>query len=294
MRGLTHSSLNWLKSAGTKIPMSVQPSELSSRSCTRWLAGSECMELMNFLLKDIFLILSWLAEIIAQPVLDRSQNLVDSMINRLESYANNLEEVVAERTKQLEEEKKRTDALLYRMLPRWVAHDSVSHSDKKKNWKSHFKTKREPWIQFFSLNLCVLFVCWEIDRSIYMFFPAFLFLRSVADELKQGRLVPAEWFDGVTVYFSDIVSFTTLAAESSPMQIVALLNELYTLFDDVITHHDVYKVQKLQPNAQIMWPVRCECFSPNGILVISHVELSALSFWFWIFPDDRNWGYSRV
>ncbi len=40
------------------------------------------------------------------------------MIKRLEAYANNLEEIVAERTKQLEEEKLKTDALLYRMLPR--------------------------------------------------------------------------------------------------------------------------------------------------------------------------------
>ncbi len=43
------------------------------------------------------------------------------MINRLESYANNLEEIVADRTNQLEEEKKKTDALLYRMLPKSVS-----------------------------------------------------------------------------------------------------------------------------------------------------------------------------
>ena len=42
---------------------------------------------------------------------------MDSMIQKLESYATNLEEVVEQRTCQLVEEKKKTDTLLYRMLP---------------------------------------------------------------------------------------------------------------------------------------------------------------------------------
>ena len=38
----------------------------------------------------------------------------------MEKYADNLEELVIERTGQLFEEKKKTDALLERMLPRCV------------------------------------------------------------------------------------------------------------------------------------------------------------------------------
>ena len=40
------------------------------------------------------------------------------MVAKLESYANNLEDIVEKRTGQLMEEKKKTDMLLYRMLPR--------------------------------------------------------------------------------------------------------------------------------------------------------------------------------
>ncbi len=73
-------------------------------------------------------------------------------------------------------------------------------------------------------------------------FEVFSSFRSVAEKLKNGQIISAEWYNEVTIYFSDIVSFTEIAAKSTPMQIVALLNSLYTLFDDVITRHDVYKV----------------------------------------------------
>lgn len=47
----------------------------------------------------------------------RKTNIVDNMIKILEKYANNLEEIVEVRTEALIEEKKKTDRLLYQMLP---------------------------------------------------------------------------------------------------------------------------------------------------------------------------------
>lgn len=48
----------------------------------------------------------------------RKNNIFDNMMLMMEKYAYNLEELVQERTTQLSEEKKKTENLLLRMLPR--------------------------------------------------------------------------------------------------------------------------------------------------------------------------------
>ena len=48
----------------------------------------------------------------------RQVNITDNMVRMLEKYAANLEDLVQSRTVELMEEKRKTDSLLYRMLPR--------------------------------------------------------------------------------------------------------------------------------------------------------------------------------
>uniref|UniRef100_A0A671LJ13 Guanylate cyclase n=1 Tax=Sinocyclocheilus anshuiensis TaxID=1608454 RepID=A0A671LJ13_9TELE len=117
---------------------------------------------------------------------EHRSNILDNLLSRMEQYANNLEELVEERTQAYLEEKRKAEALLYQILP-----------------------------------------------------------HSVAEQLKRGETVQAEAFDSVTIYFSDIVGFTALSAESTPMQVVTLLNDLYTCFDAIIDNFDVYKVETI-------------------------------------------------
>uniref|UniRef100_A0A7N8WQ17 Guanylate cyclase n=1 Tax=Mastacembelus armatus TaxID=205130 RepID=A0A7N8WQ17_9TELE len=100
-------------------------------------------------------------------------NILDNLLSRMEQYANNLEELVEERTQAYHEEK-------------------LLHT-----------------------------------------------------QLKRGETVQAEAFDSVTIYFSDIVGFTAISAESTPMEVVTLLNDLYTCFDAIIDNFDVYKVETI-------------------------------------------------
>uniref|UniRef100_A0AAQ4S2J2 Guanylate cyclase n=1 Tax=Gasterosteus aculeatus aculeatus TaxID=481459 RepID=A0AAQ4S2J2_GASAC len=113
-------------------------------------------------------------------------NIIDSMLRMLEQYSSNLEDLIRERTDELEVERNKTDKLIGQLLP-----------------------------------------------------------KSVAQALKKGKPVQPEHYSDCTLYFSDIVGFTTISALSEPIEVVDLLNDLYTMFDAIIATHDVYKVETI-------------------------------------------------
>ena len=69
--------------------------------------------------------ISQVRSMLKQMVRDGNQNLMDYVFGMLEQYASSLEQEVEERTRELVEEKRKSDILLYRMLPKQVAEISV-------------------------------------------------------------------------------------------------------------------------------------------------------------------------
>ena len=97
-----------------------------------------------------------------------------------------------------------------------------------------------------------------------------IFCRSVANELKQGHQISPETFSQATIYFSDIVGFTSLASDSTPIQIVNMLNRLYSTFDDITDKYDVYKVREPCTTNFKIW--ECKHILSSNFKIFCHLR----------------------
>ncbi len=68
---------------------------------------------------------------------------------------------------------------------------------------------------------------------------------SIAGRLKQGEHTIAERYADVTVLFADLVGFTTLVKRTDPVELVGLLNELFSRFDRIAGRLGLEKIKTI-------------------------------------------------
>lgn len=73
----------------------------------------------------------------------------------------------------------------------------------------------------------------------------------IAEDLKQGRRTICDNFAEVTVLFADIVGFTTLSTRISPDRLVALLNQIFSTFDDLSDRYGLEKIKTIGDNYMV-------------------------------------------
>src|SRR5689334_18974748 len=76
------------------------------------------------------------------------------------------------------------------------------------------------------------------DKLLYNVLP-----ERIAERLKESDVTIAEEFSSATVLFADIVNFTPISARFGPLEVVEMLNDLFSQFDELV---DKYSVEKIQ------------------------------------------------
>nr|MBA2373414.1 adenylate/guanylate cyclase domain-containing protein [Chloroflexota bacterium] len=67
----------------------------------------------------------------------------------------------------------------------------------------------------------------------------------IARRLRDGEPLIADRFDDVTLLFADIVEFTRLSATLSPTELVGVLNEIFSVFDQIVERYGLEKVKTI-------------------------------------------------
>ncbi|OWF44095.1 Guanylate cyclase 32E [Mizuhopecten yessoensis] len=80
----------------------------------------------------------------------------------------------------------------------------------------------------------------KTDSLLYQMVP-----KPVANKLQKNIHIDAEYFDSVTIMFSDIYGFAKMSTVCTPIAIVDLLNNLYRTIDDLLDDYNVYKVETI-------------------------------------------------
>jgi guanylate cyclase len=69
--------------------------------------------------------------------------------------------------------------------------------------------------------------------------------KDVAAILKEDQRTVAEQFGGASVLFADVVGFTPMTARMTPAELVALLNEVFICFDELVERHGLEKIKTI-------------------------------------------------
>ncbi len=92
----------------------------------------------------------------------------------------------------------------------------------------------------------------------------------VARQLKDGAATVADAYDDVSVMFIDICGFTALSDRSAPVDIVQMLNNVFSRFDGLVERHELEKIKTIGDAYMVAGglPETCEDH-PNAIVALA-------------------------
>lgn len=104
----------------------------------------------------------------------------------------------------------------------------------------------------------------EVDKTAAEMLLSNVLPEKIVRKLKQNPSHIAEHHDAATTLFADIVGFTRMASQMTPHEVVAMLNELFSMFDALVEKYDLNKIKTIG-----------DCYMVSSIPVVKHDDNDA-------------------
>src|SRR6266498_1079813 len=111
----------------------------------------------------------------------------------------------------------------------------------------------------------------QADKLLYNVLP-----ERIAERLKHGPETIAEEFSSASVLFADVVNFTPISARFSPHEVLEMLNELFSHFDELVDKHGAEKIQVAGDAYMVAAGVRTS--RPDHASILAQLALDMLDY----------------
>jgi len=122
------------------------------------------------------------------------------------------------------------------------------------------------------MSMVVLVVRKQLQILLYNMMPP-----QIISRLRKGETI-VQMYENATIYFSDIVEFTKLSGTMSPLEVMEMLNEIYTEFDQLVRKHGVYKVETIGDAYIVIGGGPDRCTPVEGATRVTLFALDAIEF----------------
>ncbi len=98
----------------------------------------------------------------------------------------------------------------------------------------------------------------------------------IANRLKKDSAIIADNLTDVSVLFADIVDFTPLSSQMTPVELIGFLDEVFTYFDDLAEKYNVEKIKTIGDCYMVAAGVPLPC--PEHALVLTSMALEVRDY----------------
>ena len=111
--------------------------------------------------------------------------------------------------------------------------------------------------------------------------------KDIVTILKRESRTIADHFEGASILFADVVDFTPMSEKMSPTELVDLLNEIFSYFDNLVEKYDVEKIKTIGDCYMVASGVPRP--RPDHAHVLAHLALEMREF-----VNQRRFGEHKV